>query len=177
MLSSSIDGTTASTAQHSTAQPSHPCTKQQTKYVSIRIHIKITIILCTCVRRPRCFPGALRSWHLQVACLHQRCWTVYCTINGTFVIPIHSLWVRVAGETARCAKRLVLCTRYFRIRLNVCGSIFSATTEAVIMMYSYTCMWVKTAVFVVYASLKAKRGCGNSSGEGEEIVAATRTFV
>ena len=37
-----------STAQYSTAQGNHPCTKQQTKYVPIRIHIKTSIYAHAC---------------------------------------------------------------------------------------------------------------------------------
>ena len=35
----------------------------------------------TCMLRPVCFPGAWSSWHLQVACLHLKCWTIYFTTS------------------------------------------------------------------------------------------------
>ena len=56
----------------STAQRNHPCTKQQTKYVPIRVDIARSMkYVRTCMRRPGRFPGAWSSWRLQVACLHQ----------------------------------------------------------------------------------------------------------
>ena len=42
----------------------------------------------TCMRRPGCFRGALSSWHLQVACLHLKCWTIYsCTTSTCHSVP------------------------------------------------------------------------------------------
>ena len=92
-----------SKAQHGTAQsPLHKAANHvrvdqstyQKKYVR------------TCMLRPVCFPGARSSWHLQVACLHLKCWTIY--FLHLSVIPIHSSFrASVAGGTARYAKRLV----------------------------------------------------------------------
>ena len=70
MLSLSIYISTASTAQQST--------KQQAKYVPIRVHVKrSTWYVRTCMQRPGCVPGAWNSRHLQVACVHPKCWTIY----------------------------------------------------------------------------------------------------
>ena len=50
----------------------------------------------TCMLRPVCFPGASSSWHLQVACLHLKCWTVYfittsvCHSNPCFFVSERS---------------------------------------------------------------------------------------
>ena len=50
------------------------------------------------------FPGAWSSWHLQVAWLHLRCWTIYSVHLA--VIPIHYfLRASVAGGIAYYAKR------------------------------------------------------------------------
>ena len=86
--------------RHRTEQHNHPCTKQQTKYVSIRtrqrnprindrvgesqqwcrafsfVHIKSTRYARTCIRHPGCSPGVWGSWRLEVACLHLKCWTI-----------------------------------------------------------------------------------------------------
>ena len=104
---------TASTAQPSTAHsPLHKAANQvradhstyQNKYMR------------TCMLRPICFPGAWSSWHLQVAYLHLKYWTIY--LLHMSIIPIRSSsWASVAGETARYAKRLVLTylgLAYFR---------------------------------------------------------------
>ena len=40
----------------------------------------------TCMRHPGCFPGAWRSWHLQVACLHLICWTTYICHSVPFLL-------------------------------------------------------------------------------------------
>ena len=59
-----------------------------------------------CMIRSVCFPVAWSSSHLQVACLHLECWTIYL-LNLSF-IPIHSSFrASVAGGTARYTKRLV----------------------------------------------------------------------
>ena len=94
-------------AQQSTAQsPLHKAASQvradqstyQKKYVRR-----------TCMLRPVCFPGAWSSWHLPVACLHYKCWTIY--LLHLSVIPIHFTFrASVAGGTARYAKRLVVFT-------------------------------------------------------------------
>ena len=56
--------------------------------------------------RPVYFLVAWSSSHLQVACLHLKCWTIY--LLHLFVIPIHSSFRgSVAGGPARYAKRLV----------------------------------------------------------------------
>ena len=65
--------------QHSEAQRNHPCTKQQAKYVPIEC---VSKDVHTCIRRPGCFPGACSSWHLQVICLHPKCWTIYCICHS-----------------------------------------------------------------------------------------------
>ena len=87
-----------SRAQHSTAQS--PCTKQQTKYVPIRVRIKKKV--CAYVRAcciPFVFLGAWSSWHFQVACLHLKCCTIFFT---TSVIPIQScVRASVTGGTGR----------------------------------------------------------------------------
>ena len=53
--------------EHSKAQRNHPCTKQQTKYIPIRVHTsnyQKKYVRTTCMQRPGCFPGAWSSWHL-----------------------------------------------------------------------------------------------------------------
>ena len=52
-------------------------------------------LVYTCMLRPVCFPGAWRSWHLQVACLHLQCWTIYCYIchsSAFFLVSDRSGW-------------------------------------------------------------------------------------
>ena len=65
-----------STAKHSAitpAQSSKPSTCRSSTYQKMYIH--------TCIRRPG-FPGACSSWHLQVICLHPKCWTIYCICHS-----------------------------------------------------------------------------------------------
>ena len=51
---------------------------------------------------PFCFPGARKSRHLQVACMHLKCWTIH--VLHLSVIPIHSsLRTSVACGTDRSA--------------------------------------------------------------------------
>ena len=68
--------TQQSTAQHSTAQQRNlPYTKQQTKYVPIRVHIERSMYVHAC-----CVPSffwSMSSWHLKVACVHLKSWTIY----------------------------------------------------------------------------------------------------
>ena len=74
-----------STAQHSSsaitsAQSSKRSNTCRYEYVSKDVG--------TCMLRPVCFPGAWGSWHLQIACLHAKCWTMY--FLHLSAIPIHS---------------------------------------------------------------------------------------
>ena len=86
--------------EHSTTQRNHSCTKQQTKYVPIRVRIKRCMYVLACdVRVVFLEHGALDS-----------CKSPVCTFNvgPSSVTPIHSsLCASVAGGTARYAKRLV----------------------------------------------------------------------
>ena len=78
----------------------------------------------TCMLRPVCFPGAWSSWHLQVTCLHLKCWTIY--LLHISVILIHSsLRASVTGGTARYTKRLVHTYAYTRTHRSVMWSISS----------------------------------------------------
>ena len=65
------------TAQHNTAQRNQPCTKQQTKNVPIRVHIKRIRVHACGVRVVFLEHGALGI--TQIACLHLKCWTIYYT--------------------------------------------------------------------------------------------------
>ena len=54
----------------------------------------------TCMLRLICFRGAWSFWHLQFACVHLKCWTIF--LLHLSVIPIHSSErASVAGGTAR----------------------------------------------------------------------------
>ena len=102
-----------STAQHSIAQRGDPCTKQQTKYVPTRVHIKIStpsIYVHACgVRVVFLEHGALGI-----------CKSPVCTQNvgpstTSVIIPIHSsLRPRVAGglREAPCMSLLVQYVRF-----------------------------------------------------------------
>ena len=72
----SIYSSSASTTQHSTAKRNHACKMQQTKYAPVKVQIKrsMYVPVYTCMGGPGCFPGAWSSLHVQVACLHLKCW-------------------------------------------------------------------------------------------------------
>ena len=93
---------TASTAQQST--------KQQAKYVPIRVHVKrSTWYVRTCMQRPGCVPGAWNSRHLQVACLHPKCWTIYmCHSVPFFLVSERSGWNRLFAP--KLLDHLAFCT-------------------------------------------------------------------
>ena len=40
------------------------------------------------MRRPGCFSGAWRSWHLQVDCLHPKCWTIYYICHSNLLLLV-----------------------------------------------------------------------------------------
>ena len=102
MLSLSIR--TGSIAKHSTAQSSHLCTKQQTKYVPIRLRIKrCKQIPGICMSRSFYFPEAWSSWHLQVACLHLSRSTIFllhlsCYFISFFLVSMRSWRNSPLGE-------------------------------------------------------------------------------
>ena len=89
-----------SKAQHSTSQsPLHKAASQvradQSTYQKNYVR--------TYMLRPVCFPGAWSSWHLQVACLHLNCWTIYfttsvCYSNAFFLVSERSGWNRPLHE-------------------------------------------------------------------------------
>ena len=98
----SLSMRTASTAQRSTGQRNHPCTKQQTKYSVLRMCRSEYVskadqstytkkYVRTCMRHLDCFPGAWSSWNLQVR--------IY------IVIPIHSSLVSERSGRAEPAAR------------------------------------------------------------------------
>ena len=72
-----------STAQHSTAESPLQKAANQVRADQSTSEKKY---VRTCMLRPVCFPGAWSFWHLQVACLHLKCWTIY--LLHLSVIPI-----------------------------------------------------------------------------------------
>ena len=103
-----------SKAQHSTSQsPLHKAASQvradQSTYQKNYVR--------TYMLRPVCFPGAWSSWHLQVACLHLNCWTIYfttsvCYSNAFFLVSERSGWNRPLHE-APC---ICTCTWPFQAK-------------------------------------------------------------
>ena len=66
--------TSSTAAQHNViipAQSSKPSTCRS-GYVSKEVLQYVR----TCMRHAGCFPGAWSSWHLQILCLHRKCWTI-----------------------------------------------------------------------------------------------------
>ena len=141
----------ASTTQHSTAQsPLHKAANQvradQSTYP--KKYGRIRTYSSTRIRRPGCFPGAWSSWHLHVAYLHLKCWTIHyiCHSNPFFLVSERSGWNRplrgapcmyVLGSTqmpehgttvgphSRCFATLLLA---FSRRYPVRGHELAATT-------------------------------------------------
>ena len=141
----------ASTTQHSTAQsPLHKAANQvradQSTYP--KKYGRIRTYSSTCIRRPGCIPGAWSSWHLHVAYLHLKCWTIHyiCHSNPFFLVSERSGWNRplrgapcmyVLGSTqmpehgttvgphSRCFATLLLA---FSRRYPVRGHELAATT-------------------------------------------------
>ena len=74
MLSFEHQSREHSKAQHSTAQS--PLYKAANQVRADQRTYKKKYVR-TCMLRPVCFSGAWSSWHLQVACLHLKCWTMY----------------------------------------------------------------------------------------------------
>ena len=64
-----------STAQHSAAHPAQSSKRstRRSQYISKKVP---GMYVRTCMEHG-CFPGAWNSWHLQVACLNLKCWTIY----------------------------------------------------------------------------------------------------
>ena len=96
--------------KHSTAQsPLHKAANQirtsRPDYVSK--------IIITFMRRPGCFSRAWSSWHLQVDCLHLKCWTIYyiCHSNPFFLVSERSGRNRPLRE-APCTTYLVQQLQY-----------------------------------------------------------------
>ena len=89
----SLSTRTASTAQHSPAQHSTAqhgaITPAQRCKSSTRRSEYVPKEVCTYMHAASVFfPGTWSSWHLQVACSHLKCWTIY--LLHMSVIPIHS---------------------------------------------------------------------------------------
>ena len=87
-------------------------------HLSTNIHCSFSssfLCICACMRRLDCFPGAWRSWHLQVVSLRIQSWTS---------MPVLFACCSVAASAARGAKRLIYhtyCTRYLLIVPFIAG--------------------------------------------------------
>ena len=173
VYSRSIYSSTASIAQHSAITPdkaanqvradqSATTARKQTELARASksccavpgcafsfVVIKKSICVRTCMRRPGCFPGAWSSWHLQVAWLHLKCWTIYHIWRSVpFFLSERSGRKRPLRE--------VPCISYFRIyglrrtaatqgkKINTCDS----NTRARIIL-------VKDSLSTVFAFLEA----------------------
>ena len=113
-------------AQQSTAQPTALTPARSSKPSTCRSEYasKEVCTYMTRMLRPVYFPGAWSSWHLQVACLHLKCWTIH--LLHLSVIPIHySLSASAACGTARRPLREALCIyyRYFSCHLASTSTI------------------------------------------------------
>ena len=138
-----------SPAQQSTAQsPLHKAASKfvradQSKYVR------------TCMRRPGCFSGAWSSWHLQVASLHLKCWTMYYIrhSNPFFLVSERSGRNRLL-RYAPCNKN-----RKCQPSVSCLGCImFDANSSAASMYYihlvhAYTLLHVVVQSFERYVRL------------------------
>ena len=86
---SSLSIRTASTAKHNTPQRNHPCTKQQTKYVPIRVRIKKSMhVHACCVRFVFLEHGALAF--ASRLFVHLKCWTIYLPGTTNYDSVCHS---------------------------------------------------------------------------------------
>ena len=81
----------------------------------------------TCMLRPASFPGAWSSWHLQVACLHPKCWTIYFTTSICHFNQLFIARASVAGGTVRYAKRRVQSTPWHIVSKSDDYSIIAKT--------------------------------------------------
>ena len=114
-----------STAQHSTAQsPLHKTANQVRADQSTcqKRHVR------TCMLRSFCFLGACSSWHLQVACLHPKCWTIYyiCHHSNPFFLA-----TACSGRSTRSALYEPTCT--------VCEVHWRCTAAAVAVVLLQYC--------------------------------------